>query len=168
MVKDFKVPRFLILLKFYWWKRKTHWGKEKLLIVKNREKMSLERKDSVYRPHAKNKSNVLKENLLTIITIIGVVGKCSILWIIMSFNLLNTYISFYLQYFPMSTGGTAFGLVLKNRGTQWSQRDIMYISYPGQLFLKMLKCLTVPLLLSSISSAIGAIDLSLSKKIAFR
>lgn len=44
----------------------------------------------------------------------------------------------------------------------------MYIQYPGDLFLRMLKCLIVPLIVSSITSAIGALDLSLSKKIAFR
>lgn len=77
-------------------------------------------------------------------------------------------VEYLLQSFPLSTGGTAFGLVLKNQGTQWTQRDIMYIQYPGDLFLRMLKCLIVPLLVSSITSAIGALDLSLSKKIALR
>lgn len=66
------------------------------------------------------------------------------------------------------TGGTIFGLVLKNQGQKWTQRDIMYIQYPGDLFLRMLKCLIVPLLVSSITSAIGALDLTLSKKIALR
>lgn len=44
----------------------------------------------------------------------------------------------------------------------------MYISYPGELFLRMLKCLIVPLLVSSITSAIGSLDLSMSGKIATR
>lgn len=101
--------------------------------------MSSERKESVHRPPANNnKSSVLKENLLTVVTIAGVVG------------------------------GTIFGLVLKNKGDKWTQRDIMYIQYPGDLFLRMLKCLIVPLLVSSITSAIGALDLTLSKKIALR
>jgi Na+/H+-dicarboxylate symporter len=93
------------------------------------------------RPRANSrakKRSVLGENLLTVVTIIGVIG------------------------------GTAFGLILKNSGQQWSQRDIMYIQYPGDLFLRMLKCLIVPLIVSSITSAIGALDLSLSKKIALR
>lgn len=68
----------------------------------------------------------------------------------------------------LSSGGTIFGLILKNSGTQWTEREIMYIQYPGDLFLRMLKCLIVPLIVSSITSAIGALDLSLSKKIAFR
>ncbi|KOB73383.1 Amino acid transporter [Operophtera brumata] len=47
---------------------------------------------------------------------------------------------------------------------QWSRRDVMYFQYPGELFLRMLKCLIVPLLFSSIVSAIGSLDLSLSGK----
>lgn len=80
----------------------------------------------------------LKSNLLTFLTVIGVFG------------------------------GTTLGLMLKNSSEPWSQRDVMYIQYPGDLFLRMLKCLIVPLLVSSITSAIGSLDLSMSKKIAFR
>lgn len=80
----------------------------------------------------------LETNLLTIFTIVGVFG------------------------------GTALGLILKKSGQQWTQREVMYIQYPGDLFLRMLKCLIVPLLVSSITSAIGALDLSMSKKIAYR
>ena len=40
--------------------------------------------------------------------------------------------------------------------------------FTGDLFLRMLKCLIVPLLTSSIISAIGSLDLKLSKRIAFR
>lgn len=87
---------------------------------------------------SREKRNVLGENLLTIVTIIGVIG------------------------------GTVFGLILKKSDHVWTERDIMYIQYPGDLFLRMLKCLIVPLIVASITSAIGALDLSLSKKIAFR
>ncbi|CAH1718380.1 unnamed protein product [Chironomus riparius] len=87
---------------------------------------------------ARDRRSVLGENLLTILTIIGVVG------------------------------GTIFGLILKKSDHNWTQRDIMYIQYPGDLFLRMLKCLIVPLIVASITSAIGGLDLSLSKKIAFR
>lgn len=92
-------------------------------------------------PASSNKNerrSVLGENLLTVITIVGVVG------------------------------GTIFGLILKKSDHVWTERDIMYIQYPGDLFLRMLKCLIVPLLVASITSAIGALDLSLSKKIALR
>lgn len=80
----------------------------------------------------------IKSNLLTFLTVIGVFG------------------------------GTTLGLMLKNSSEPWTQREVMYIQYPGDLFLRMLKCLIVPLLVSSITSAIGSLDLSMSKKIAFR
>ncbi|EAT44113.1 AAEL004496-PA [Aedes aegypti] len=80
----------------------------------------------------------VKSNLLTFLTVIGVFG------------------------------GTTLGLMLKNSSEPWTQREVMYIQYPGDLFLRMLKCLIVPLLVSSITSAIGSLDLSMSKKIAFR
>ncbi|CRL04129.1 CLUMA_CG017240, isoform A [Clunio marinus] len=89
-------------------------------------------------PVSTERRSVLGENLLTIVTIIGVIG------------------------------GTVFGLILKNSNREWTQREIMYIQYPGDLFLRMLKCLIVPLIVSSITSAIGALDLSLSKRIAIR
>lgn len=47
-----------------------------------------------------------KENLLTMLTIIGVFG------------------------------GTAVGLLIKNSSGEWTQRDVMYIQYPGDLFLR--------------------------------
>uniref|UniRef100_A0A336L348 Amino acid transporter n=1 Tax=Culicoides sonorensis TaxID=179676 RepID=A0A336L348_CULSO len=64
-------------------------------------------------------------------------------------------------------GGCALGLGLKTLG-HWTPRERMYLNFPGDIFLRMLKCLIVPLLVSSITSAIGALDLSLSKKIAIR
>uniref|UniRef100_A0A6B2EB49 Amino acid transporter n=1 Tax=Phlebotomus kandelakii TaxID=1109342 RepID=A0A6B2EB49_9DIPT len=79
-----------------------------------------------------------KKNLLTMLTIVGVFG------------------------------GTIVGLLLKMGSEHWTQREVMYLQYPGDLFLRMLKCLIVPLLVSSITSAIGALDLSMSGKIATR
>ncbi|KAL5281326.1 hypothetical protein ACFFRR_004996 [Megaselia abdita] len=80
----------------------------------------------------------LKENSLTILTVIGV---CT---------------------------GSAVGIILKHNTGEWSKRDIMYIAFPGECFLRMLKCLIVPLLVSSITSAIGSLDLSMSGRIATR
>lgn len=44
----------------------------------------------------------------------------------------------------------------------------MYIQFLGDIFLRMLKMLIVPLLTCSIISAIGTLDLSLSKKIGLQ
>lgn len=80
----------------------------------------------------------IKKNLLTILTVVGVVG------------------------------GTAVGLLLRAMSSKWNSREIMYLAFPGELFLRMLKALIIPLLMASVISAIGSLDLSLSKKIAIR
>ncbi|XP_023172301.1 excitatory amino acid transporter 1 [Drosophila hydei] len=64
--------------------------------------------------------------------------------------------------------GGLIGFIIKNSTGEWTKREIMYISFPGEIFLRMLKCLIVPLLVSSITSAIGGLDLSMSSKIATR
>lgn len=50
----------------------------------------------------------------------------------------------------------------------WSKREKMYIQFLGDVFLRMLKMLIIPLLMCSIISAIGTLDLSLSKKIGLQ
>ncbi|XP_034835342.1 excitatory amino acid transporter 3 [Maniola hyperantus] len=83
-------------------------------------------------------TSFLRENLLTLLTVIGVLS------------------------------GTLLGWTLRASGYEWTRRDVMYFQYPGELFLRMLKCLIVPLLVSSIVSAIGSLDLSLSGKVGLR
>lgn len=81
----------------------------------------------------------LSHNALTILTVAGVVG------------------------------GVVLGVILRNsRDEKWTPREIMYISYAGDLFLRMLKSLILPLIISSLVSAIGSLDLSLSGKIGAR
>nr|XP_022920808.1 excitatory amino acid transporter 1-like [Onthophagus taurus] len=84
------------------------------------------------------KKSFLKDNLLTILTVVGVFG------------------------------GVILGISLRSSTDPWSKRHIMYLEFPGKIFLRMLKMLIVPLLVSSVVSAVGSLDLSLSKKIAFR
>lgn len=88
---------------------------------------------------AKSVVQFLRENMLTILTIVGVAS------------------------------GTAFGLILRATSkTEWDKREAMYLAFPGEIFLRMLKSLIIPLLMASIISAVGGLDLSLSRKIAFR
>ncbi|KAI4494188.1 hypothetical protein M0802_009222 [Mischocyttarus mexicanus] len=66
-------------------------------------------------------------------------------------------------------GGVALGIILRNSRTdRYTNREIMYINYVGDLFLRMLKSLILPLIMSSLISAIGSLDLSLSGKIGAR
>jgi len=66
-------------------------------------------------------------------------------------------------------GGAAAGLILRySRAEGWTKREVMYVGYPGEIFLRSLKALIIPLIVSSLVSAIGTLDLSLSKKIGAR
>lgn len=80
----------------------------------------------------------LKHNALTILTVGGVIG------------------------------GVILGIILRNSREKWTPREIMYINYVGDLFLRMLKSLILPLIVSSLVSAIGSLDLSLSGRIGAR
>ncbi|XP_037778829.1 excitatory amino acid transporter 1-like, partial [Penaeus monodon] len=67
------------------------------------------------------------------------------------------------------TGGIVLGLILRySRSERWTKREVMYVGYVGELFLRALKALIIPLIVSSLVSAIGSLDLSLSKKIGLR
>lgn len=94
------------------------------------------------RTHAHRKSsylNCLKTNLLTLLTVAGVVG------------------------------GIMLGFILRaSREERWPPRDILYVNFVGDIFLRMLKSLILPLIVSSLISAIGSLDLSLSGRIGVR
>ncbi|XP_017785307.1 PREDICTED: excitatory amino acid transporter 1 [Nicrophorus vespilloides] len=87
----------------------------------------------------RHKESFLRSNLLTILTVCGVLG------------------------------GTLLGCILRStQEEKWTPRQVMYLQFPGDIFLRMLKALIIPLLVSSVIGAIGSLDLSLSKKIAMR
>lgn len=66
-------------------------------------------------------------------------------------------------------GGVVVGAVLRSTtDNRWTPREVMYIQFPGELFLRMLKGLIIPLLVASVTAAIGSLDLTLSKKIGVR
>ncbi|XP_043283245.1 excitatory amino acid transporter 1-like [Venturia canescens] len=93
------------------------------------------------RPQTKGQKvqSFLKHNALTILTVSGVAG------------------------------GVVLGLILRHvREEPWTKREIMYVNYVGELFLRMLKSLILPLIVASLISAIGSLDLSLSSKIGAR
>lgn len=81
----------------------------------------------------------LRSNLLTLLTVFGVFG------------------------------GVALGFILRSvKEDTWTQREISYVNFIGDIFLRMLKGLILPLIISSLISAIGSLDLSLSGKIGGR
>jgi len=65
-------------------------------------------------------------------------------------------------------GGVIFGLSLRTRAEPWTDREVMYVSYIGELFLRMLKALILPLIVPSLITAVGSLDMSLSGKVGLR
>lgn len=65
-------------------------------------------------------------------------------------------------------GGVIFGLCLRQREAKWTEREIMYVSYVGKLFLRMLKALILPLIVPSLVAAVGSLDMSLSGRVGGR
>lgn len=59
-------------------------------------------------------------------------------------------------------GGVVFGLTLRGLRDTWSDREVMYVSYVGEIFLRMLKALILPLIVPSLITAVGSLDMSLS------
>lgn len=65
--------------------------------------------------------------------------------------------------------GVIVGLILRSMSTtKWSARDIMYIHFAGEIFLRVLKCLIIPLIMSSLIAAIGTLNLKSSGRIGAR
>ena len=48
---------------------------------------------------------------------------------------------------------------------KWTEREVMYVSIVGKLFLRMLKALILPLIIPSLVAAVGSLDMSLSGKV---
>ena len=54
-------------------------------------------------------------------------------------------------------GGVVFGLVLRQCKESWHEREVMYVSYIGEIFLRMLKALILPLIVPSLITAVGSL-----------
>lgn len=65
-------------------------------------------------------------------------------------------------------GGIVLGVILKSIKADWTPREVMYIKFLGDLFLRTLRALILPLIFSSLVAAIGCLDISMSKKIGIR
>lgn len=53
-----------------------------------------------------------------------------------------------------AAGGITLGLTIKQLSAEpWTERELMYIKFPGELFMRLVNCLILPLITSSIISA---------------
>jgi len=65
--------------------------------------------------------------------------------------------------------GIIVGLTLRvSTDLPWTGRQVMYANFIGEMFLRMLKGLILPLIVSSLIAAIGSLDLKLSGRIGGR
>lgn len=64
--------------------------------------------------------------------------------------------------------GMALGSLIRFTEERWHERDIEYLGYIGQIYIGMLRALILPLVVSSLISALGNMDLSLSGTIGSR
>lgn len=65
--------------------------------------------------------------------------------------------------------GVVVGLIVRASSTsKWTDRELMYLNFIGELFLRMLKSLILPLIISSLIAAIGTLNLKSSGKIGGR
>lgn len=61
------------------------------------------------------------------------------------------------------------GILIRNLSPhKWTPREIMYLEFPGEMFLRALKMLILPLIISSLVSSLGNLDSKLSSKIGAR
>lgn len=65
--------------------------------------------------------------------------------------------------------GCALGFVIRNTSTEaWTKRDIMYLMFPGEMLMRMLKMLILPLVISSLISGIAGLDAGTCGKMGLR
>ncbi|KAH9399210.1 hypothetical protein TYRP_018119 [Tyrophagus putrescentiae] len=73
-----------------------------------------------------------------------------------------------LTTFAAVLGAILLGIVVRGTTPTWTARQLMYLEFPGEMFLRALKCLTIPLIVSSLVSAVGNLDMKLSGQIGKR
>ena len=57
--------------------------------------------------------------------------------------------------------GGALGVGLRYYG-EWKEQQLVWLALPGQLFIRLLKCLSMPVVLSKLVSALGSMEVTLS------
>lgn len=60
------------------------------------------------------------------------------------------------------------GIIMRSGHSTYNARTVMYVNFLGDIFLRMIRVLIFPLIMSSLIAAIAPLDVSLSKKIGAR
>jgi len=64
--------------------------------------------------------------------------------------------------------GCAVGFAVRNAYGQMNKRDIMYLMFPGEMLMRMLKMLILPLVVSSLIAGIAGLDAGTCGKMGLR
>ena len=67
-------------------------------------------------------------------------------------------------------GGIILGFILRSieREKWWTKREVMYVQFIGDVYLRMLNGLVLPFMVSSIIAAVGSLELKTSWRIGAR
>ncbi|XP_037037643.1 excitatory amino acid transporter-like [Bradysia coprophila] len=84
------------------------------------------------------------------------------LWKLIRNNLL------VIATFSAVLSGIIVGCILRATVDKWTPRQVMYVNFIGELFLRLLKSLILPLIVTSLITGISSLDIRLSRKIGAR
>lgn len=105
-----------------------------------------------------SKSSINSENLYTKNLTFGQLFKRSILKNVL---LVSTIVAVFL--------GFTIGMIMRHSTTTGYSRDFIHlVAFPGDMFLRMLKMLILPLIIASVISALASLDSTVSGKIGMR
>ena len=65
-------------------------------------------------------------------------------------------------------GGIVTGLAMKSYGVKMNQRQLKYFGFPGEILMRLLKMIIIPLIVSSLMAGLANLDLKSSGKIGLR
>ncbi|RWS04114.1 excitatory amino acid transporter 3-like protein [Dinothrombium tinctorium] len=60
------------------------------------------------------------------------------------------------------------GILIRETTGKWSKRALMYLEFPGTLFLRALSGLVLPIIISSLIASVGSLDMAVSGRIGLR
>lgn len=81
---------------------------------------------------------------------------------------IKTHFLVIATFFSVAFGVIVGSIIHATSDKKWTEREIMYLNFVGELFLRILKSLILPLIASSLITGIASLNLSLSRKIGGR
>lgn len=64
--------------------------------------------------------------------------------------------------------GFIIGIILRKSEKKWTERELMYLEFPGEMFMRSLMCLIIPIIFSSLVTVMGSSGSTFAGKIGGR